>query len=102
MGRDQVDSISEQGREGIFLLPYSCQETCLFQLLHEMIDGGFEAQSSLVLLLLLLGHGCCGCSLLTLETFPAGSSWNRFCKAMKALMSAENISAVPALAESNY
>lgn len=43
MGRDQVDSISEQGREGIFLLPNSCQETILFQLLHEMIHGGFEA-----------------------------------------------------------
>lgn len=97
-----MDSISEQGREGIFLLPNSCQETRLFQLLHEMIDGGFEAQISLVLFLLLLGYGCCGCSLLTLETFATGSPWNRLWKAMKALMSAEKIGAVPELAESNY
>lgn len=67
-----------------------------------MIDGSFEAQISLVLFLLTLGHGCWGYSLLILETFATGSSWNRVWKAMKALTAVENISAVPALAESNY
>jgi len=57
---------------------------------------------SLVLFLLALGHGCSGYSLLTLETFATGSSWNSVWKAMKALTAAENTSAVPALAESNY